>query len=174
MSDNQQIAQLLIEECRHRLFAESLPRLRKCLAQLSDEEIWFRPNAETVSVGNLVLHLCGNVGQWVVSTLGEQPDHRRRDEEFAERGPLPVAELERRLESRMQGVAAVLDALSPADLTKVYDVQGFQQTGVSILVHVVEHFSYHVGQITYNVKSRKGIDLRYYGDRDLNRTNTAE
>jgi uncharacterized damage-inducible protein DinB len=171
MSDiDREIAELLIEQCRHRLFAESLPRLRKCLAQLSEEEVWFRPNAETVSVGNLVLHLCGNVGQWVVSAFGQQPDHRRRDEEFAERGPLSHVELERRLDSCMQEVAAVLDGLSAADLTKVFDVQGFRETGVSILVHVVEHFSYHVGQITYYVKSRKGIDLKYYGDIDLNRT----
>jgi hypothetical protein len=58
--------------------------------------------------------------------------------------------------------------------SKVYDVQGFCKTGVSILVHVVEHSSYHVGQITYYVKSRKGIDLKYYGGTDLTRTNIAQ
>src|SRR5215212_1167650 len=86
----------LIEETRRRLFRDSQPRVHKCLAQLSDEEIWQRPNDETVSLGNLVLHLCGNLRQNILTGLGGAPDHRQRALEFSERGPIPAAELLRR------------------------------------------------------------------------------
>ena len=163
----------LCRESRHRLLEESLPRVRRCLAELSDDEIWFRPNEESNSVGNLVLHLCGNVGQYILSGLGGAPDHRERPREFSERGPLPRAELLARLEGTMAEAAAVIDRLDEANLLKKRVVQGFDYDGVGILVHVVEHFSYHTGQIAYFVKARKGIDLGFYRGVNLNRTGRA-
>jgi uncharacterized damage-inducible protein DinB len=164
------VGQALIADCRRRLFDESLPRLKKCLALLSDEEIWTRPNAETVSAGNLVIHLCGNVRQWIVSRLGGAPDIRQRDAEFSEPGPMPRGKLQERLDTVMDEARQVLARLDPSSLAEPQTVQGFQETGVSILIHVVEHFSYHVGQISYVVKSRKCVDLQYYGGHDLNKT----
>ncbi|RMF68056.1 MAG: DUF664 domain-containing protein [Calditrichaeota bacterium] len=166
----QALAAALVSECRRRLFQESVPRLKKCLAALTEEEIWFRPNAQTVSVGNLVLHLCGNVRQWLVSGLGGAPDTRQRDQEFSEPGPLPTQVLLARLDETMAEARAVLDGLAAPALLERRSVQAFEETGVSILVHVVEHFSYHVGQVTYFVKSTKGVDLQYYRGVDLNRT----
>jgi uncharacterized damage-inducible protein DinB len=161
----------LLAETRRRLFKDSMPRIRKCLAHLSEEEIWHRPNAEVVSVGNLVLHLCGNVRQNIVCGLGGAPDDRVRDDEFSETGPIPAAELLARLDRVMADVDLALDGLDPASLLEIRRVQGFEESAVSILVHVVEHFSYHVGQITYFVKSRKAIDLGYYAGFDLNAKN---
>jgi uncharacterized damage-inducible protein DinB len=160
----------LIEETKRRLFRDSQPRVHKCLARLSEEEIWQRPNDETVSIGNLVLHLCGNVRQNILSGLDGQPDRRQRALEFSERGPIPAAELLRRLDELMAEVDAALDRLDPASLLDVRRVQGFDESGLSILVHVVEHFSYHVGQMTYFVKSRKAVDMGYYAGYDLNVT----
>ena len=157
----------LIAECERRLFDESVPRLRKCLEQLTGDEIWHRPNAETVSVGNLVLHLCGNARQWIGSGLGGQPDHRQRSKEFEETGPMPRAELVKRLEDTMTGVQRVLRSVDPESLLDKRPVQAYQESGLSILIHVVEHFSYHTGQITYAVKSRKGVDMGYYSGQDL-------
>jgi len=161
----------LIAETKRRLFKDSMPRIRKCLAHLSPEEIWRRPNAEVVSVGNLVLHLCGNVRQNIVAGLGGAPDDRVRDREFAETGPLPAAELLARLDQTMADVDRALDRLDPASLLAIRRVQGFEESAVSILVHVIEHFSYHVGQITYYVKTTKAIDLGYYAGVDLNAKN---
>ena len=70
------------------LFTQSLPSIVKCLQQLSEEEIWWRPNPASNSAGNLVLHLCGNVRQWIIAGLGGVEDTRERDREFAEQGPI--------------------------------------------------------------------------------------
>ncbi|NIR47590.1 DUF1572 domain-containing protein [candidate division KSB1 bacterium] len=168
-SQVQTFGQVLIVECERRLFDESLPRLKKCLSLLTEDEIWFRPNDETVSVGNLVLHLCGNVRQWIMSGLGGAKDTRERSKEFSEQGPLPMGQLERRLEETMAEVRRVLRELDPTTLLEKRPVQAFEESGISILVHVVEHFSYHVGQITYFVKSTKGVDLQYYQGVDLSK-----
>jgi uncharacterized damage-inducible protein DinB len=123
---------------------------------LSDEELWGRPNDEVVSLGNLVLHLCGNVRQWIISGLGGAPDDRVRQEKFDEVGPVPREELVDKLKS----------TLAAAERS----VQAYSETGISILLHVVEHFSYHTGQISRDTKALKGVDLGYYEDDDLDET----
>ncbi len=160
----------LIDEVKRRIVHESVPRIKKCLGQLSADDIWHRPNQNVVSVGNLVLHLQGNLRQWVLSGLGGQPDHRQRDGEFTRTDPVPATELVRQLDALVTEVEAVLDRLTPADLLATYRVQGYDETGVAILMHVTEHFSYHTGQITYFVKTRQNVDLQYYGGQDLNQT----
>ena len=165
------VAELLIQEARYRLIEESIPRLHKCLDQLTEEEIWFRPNSNTVSIGNLVLHLCGNVKQWLISGLGGVPDKRERQKEFDEPGPLPTEELRERLDSLATDIESVLKQLTTDDLLSLKSIQGNDSSGVSILVHVVEHFSYHVGQVTIMVKSRKDIDMGYYAGQDLEKRN---
>jgi uncharacterized damage-inducible protein DinB len=116
-----------------------------------------------------VLHLSGNVRQYIVATLGGVPDARERQAEFDEKGPLPTAELLGRLEKTMAEASTVIDRLEAPALLQSYRVQGFVETGLSILLHVVEHFSYHTGQIAYIVKSRKNVDLGFYRGRDLNK-----
>ncbi len=161
---------LLVAEVRRRLIGEGVPRIQKCLSELTEAEIWFRPNEHSNSVGNLVLHLCGNVRQWILSGLGGQPDTRLRQQEFDENGPLPARELLQRLDEVMQSVEVVLDKLTPAQILQPVVVQGFTETGVSVLVHVTEHFSYHVGQMTYFVKLKKDMDTGYYKGQNLNAT----
>ena len=161
----------VMTEVRRRLYDESVPRLKKCLGLLSDEEIWRRPNDNTPSVGNLVLHLCGNLRQWVLSGLGGVPDHRQRQKEFDERGPIPAAQLVADLDRVMEDVERSLESLGPDDLLAEHSVQGFTETGTGILIHVVEHFSYHVGQISWHVKVLKDVDLAYYAGYDLNKSN---
>ncbi len=166
--DARALAKALLDEVERRLFKDSLPRIRKCLSLLTPDEIWLRPNRETVSVGNLVLHLAGNVRQNIVAGLGGAPDRRNRPREFAERGPIATAELLRQLETTLEEARQVLETLDPDRLLAVRQVQGFEENAVSILVHVVEHFSYHVGQMTYFVKSRKAVDVGYYAGYELN------
>ena len=97
------------------------------------------------------------------------PDTRERDREFSETGGISTDKLIKDMEDLMQKVAGVLDNLTPADLLESRNVQGFQETGMAILIHVTEHFSYHTGQITYYVKANKNIDMNYYGGVDLNK-----
>jgi len=165
--DARRFGEALLEEAERRLVGESIPRLRACLEQLSDAEIWHRRNDETPSVGNLVLHLCGNGRQWLRAGLLGEEDDRCRDAEFAERGPIPRAELLRRIDRLEETIGAALLAADPADLVRKRPVQVFEESGLSILVHVIEHFSYHVGQIAREVKAVRAADLGFYGDLNL-------
>ena len=164
------ITELFAVEVRRRLVEESLPRIKKCLTRLSDEEIWRRPNDNTVSIGNLILHLNGNVKQWVISTLGGKEDNRVRQGEFDETGPIDRDKMISDLEETLAEVNQILKNLTTDQLTGSYMVQGFEENGVSILTHVTEHFSYHVGQITYSTKSMKDTDMGYYDGQDLDVT----
>ncbi len=157
---------LTIESLRH--LREGQERIHACTTLLSDEQIWHRPNAHVVSVGNLVLHLCGNVGQWINSTLANRPDHRQRDLEFNERGPIDRTALLQKLDSTLAYAFDVINGMSEADLTRTWNVQGFRETGTAIVLHVVEHFSYHVGQITLHTKLMLDVDTGYYAGQDLN------
>lgn len=153
---------LLIAETKRRLLEEGVVRLKKCLRQLTESEIWHRPNENSNSVGNITLHLCGNVKQWILAGLGKQNDDRTRQQEFDERGPIPTEKLIEQLDDLMIKVQKVLDSVTPDMLIERHAVQVYEETGLSILVHVVEHFSYHVGQVTYFVKWRKDMDMEYY------------
>lgn len=159
---------LFMAEVRRRLLDESLPRLRKCLHLLPEDAVWIRPNERANSVGNLVLHLCGNARQWLGAGLAGRPDERNRDAEFQERGPLPKAQLLELIDETEKMIQAVLDELQPEQLTAVHAVQVFEETGIAILVHVVEHFSYHVGQVTYFTKAHLDVDTGYYEGLNLN------
>lgn len=159
----------MIEECVRRL-REGQERIHACVKRLDSSALWHRPNAHVVSVGNLVLHLCGNVGQWVNSTLGGRPDHRERDEEFSTPGPIAQQELLEMLDSTLASAIDVIKGLSGSDLERTWQVQGFRESGTAIVLHVVEHFSYHVGQITLHTKLLLDIDTGYYAGQDLNAT----
>jgi uncharacterized damage-inducible protein DinB len=162
MERSDELARLAVEECRRRIFDDDLPRIRRCLEALSDEEIWLRPNPNTPSVGNLVLHLAGNVRQWICAGLGGAADVRERSKEFSEGGPLPRAELLGRLESSLADARGAMARADAGELLRKRPVQAFEETGLGILIHVAEHFSYHTGQIVYAVKSRKNVDLAFY------------
>jgi uncharacterized damage-inducible protein DinB len=138
-----------------------LPRIVRCLEELSPEQIWWRPNAAANSVGNLVLHLAGNVRQWIISGLGGVPDVRQRDMEFAERGPLPRRVLVHRLRQTVQEACRVLRRLSAQDLARVHSIQRYHVTGLAATYHVAEHFSHHAGQIILMTKVLTGRDLGF-------------
>jgi len=168
MSEAQNIRDLVVDDVKRRLITESLPRIIKCLDELTLEEVWHRQNANTNSVGNLILHLCGNVRQYILSGIDGQVDVRERDLEFRERGPIEKEVLKKKLQQLMNEVTLALDRISAHDMTREVGVQGFKENVTSILIHVTEHFSYHVGQITYYTKFIRDIDTGYYAGLDLN------
>ncbi|PHN01718.1 DinB family protein [Flavilitoribacter nigricans] len=163
----QAITEALVTEVNFRLFEECVPRIKNCLERLPDEKIWWRPNTSSNSIGNLILHLCGNVRQWIISGVGEETDVRRRSEEFDERGPVAREKLLALLDALEPDVRRVLAKVDPEDLMTVKPVQVYEHTVLTMLVHVTEHFSYHTGQIAWITKMLKDEDLGFYAGEDL-------
>lgn len=147
---------------------EGVQRISRCLDQLTHEQIWHDHNSNLVSVGNLILHLQGNVSQYIILGIGARAYERQRDAEFTAKPDLSAAELLREISGTVDLATAIIRELTDQELDREVLVQGFHHTGTSSIVHVVEHFSYHVGQITFAVKFLKDIDLGYYAGRDLN------
>jgi len=157
-----EVGEAFIAESRRYLVEEYLPKIRRSLEGLTPEDIWWRPNPASNSIGNLVLHLAGNARQWVVAGIGGHPDVRRRQEEFDGEGGMTGADLLRHLEETLGQVAEVLDGLPEESLREERVIQGFRVSVFQALYHVVEHFSMHTGQILYLSKLRSGKDLGFY------------
>jgi uncharacterized damage-inducible protein DinB len=155
------MASLFLASSRHLLARTYLPRVVNCLQQLSEEEIWWRPNPRSNSAGNLVLHLCGNIRQWIISGLGGAVDRRERDLEFSERGPIPRQALVTQLRRTVRDAGRVLARASDDSLSRTHKIQGFRVTGLYAVFQVAEHFSYHTGQIIYITKLKRAQDLRF-------------
>jgi len=155
------LAERLLAHARHSLEEHHLPRIARCLEMLPAKDVWWRPHATSNSVGNLVLHLDGNVRQWIVAGLGGAPDRRERDKEFAARGPIPRRQLFAQLRRTVQRACRVIARLTPAELARQRTIQGFHVTGLEALLHVTEHFAYHTGQIILITKMRRREDLGF-------------
>ena len=156
-----ELAQICVRQWRSRLEVRFLPRIVECLGQLSDEEIWWRPNEASNSVGNLLLHVCGNMRQWIISGLGGAADVRERDKEFSERGPIARRELREELQQTIRQAGAVLARLKPADLTRRYRIQQYDVSGYEAATQVTEHVAYHLGQVIYVTKLKRAKDLGF-------------
>jgi hypothetical protein len=167
-----QFATLFLEFSRQKLLGQYWPRMQKAVESLTDEQVWWRPNAACNSIGNLVLHLNGNVTQWLVDSFNRDEDKRNRPAEFAAEGGLTAAELLTKLSATMERAAQVLDRLTVEELLAPYEIQGYHVHGLDAVYQVVEHFGLHYGQIAYISKSLSGRDLGFY--RELTKTGRAD
>jgi uncharacterized damage-inducible protein DinB len=150
---------------------ENTSKIKACMMQLNEKDIWFRHNEHVNSVGNIILHLCGNIRQWVISSLGGAPDFRERDIEFSTAGGFTKEELTNRWQDTMQEAVTVITDASPENLLRNRVVQGSAHSGIGIIIHVTEHYSYHTGQIIFLTKLYKNIDMGFYAGTDLNKHN---
>ena len=139
-----------------------LGRIEISAAKLSPEQVWSRHGENQNAVGNLLLHLNGNVRQWILHGVGGEPDRRVRDSEFAAREGAASSELLASLRATVEEAAAVIRALPPARLTERIDPQGYEATVLAAIYHVVEHFSGHAFQIFLLTKALTGEDLGFY------------
>jgi len=130
-----------------------------CLIQLSDEQVWARGGENENSVGNLVLHLCGNMRQWIVAGVGGEADTRRRDDEFSRRGGLTSRDLTERLVTLVSQATAVMDGVSVQRLSERLVIQGYDVSVLDAIYHAVEHFAMHTGQIIFMTKMLTGKTL---------------
>jgi uncharacterized damage-inducible protein DinB len=157
--------------CSAEQLRQSASRIESCLGKLTAEQIWARGSENENAIGNLVLHLCGNVRQWIIAGVGGSPDARQRDEEFAARGGVPGSVLTDRLRATVDEAATVLHGVTAERLVEPLVIQGYQTTGLGAIYHVVEHFSGHTGQIIFATKMLTSEDLGFY--RHLNRNAPA-
>jgi uncharacterized damage-inducible protein DinB len=137
-------------------------RIETCLEKLTEEQIWARGSEHENAVGNLVLHLCGNVRQWIIGGVGGEPDRRNRDAEFSARASVPSPELEERLSAVVEEAVAVLAGISRERLAERLVIQKYEVSVMGAIYHVVEHFSQHTGQIIFATKMMTSEDLGFY------------
>jgi uncharacterized damage-inducible protein DinB len=137
-------------------------RIEICLKTLTEDQIWARGGENENAIGNLALHLTGNVRQWIVTSVGNHPGNRDRDSEFSARGGRSSAELTAALRETVEQATRIIADLSTDQLTRVYEIQNYRVSGVEAVYHVVEHFAQHTGQIIFATKMLAGDDLGFY------------
>ncbi len=149
-----------------------LDRIGVCIAQIDDDSFWARGSENENAPANLLLHLAGNVRQWIISGVGGAPDHRTRSAEFAARGGASKDELFARLSQTVHEAVAIIRAQSADQLAEHRSIQGYDVTALEAIFHVAEHFSQHTGQIIYITKLVTKGDLGFY--RHLNHAGHRE
>jgi uncharacterized damage-inducible protein DinB len=150
---------------------ENTVKIKSCLQELDEKDIWFRNNAHINSAGNILLHLCGNIRQYIISSLGGEPDIRERDLEFSTTGGFTKIALAAKWQDTIQEAKTIIGHASSENLLRRRVVQGTSYSGVGIIIHVTEHYSYHTGQIIFLTKLFKNIDMGFYAGKDLNQRN---
>jgi uncharacterized damage-inducible protein DinB len=166
-TDDHAIARAFLARASEFMLGDYLPKIERCLKNLRDEQIWWRANEESNSIGNLILHLCGNAKQWIVCGVGSAPDNRNRDSEFEQRNVIPRDELVALLRSTLADVHTTLQSVDPSTLLEFRKIQGNDVDILEAVFHVTEHFSMHTGQIIMLTKMMTSADLRFY-DFDAN------
>ncbi len=112
----EELARAVAVEAGGRLAASSRT-ITHCVEQLSDRQVWWRAAESQNSIGNIILHLCGNLRQWIVAGIGGHPDVRDRSSEFSERRMIHKAELLDRLGNAVEEATGVLAGLTPRTLS---------------------------------------------------------
>ena len=161
-ASEESVSQAFIQNSRVFLREEYLPKIERCLEQLTDEQVWRRPNPQSNSIGNLILHLCGNARQWIVCGLGDETDRRERQAEFDERRIIARDELLVLLRKTIADVDNILAGFDARRLLNHYLIQGTENTALAAIFHVTEHFSMHTGQIILLTKMLANLDLVFY------------
>lgn len=160
------IARGFIRKSLELIDVEYLPKINQCLQRLTEEDVWWRPAEAANSVGNLVLHLQGNVTEWVIGGVGGRHYVRRRQEEFDQRGSISKAELMAGLHATMAEAGRIIGSQSAESLLEPRRIQGYDGTVLEAIYHVVEHFGMHTGQIIQLTKMRTAEDLKLWVPRE--------
>lgn len=163
------LARLFTDDAVRRFREEYLPRLEEAVRTLPTEKLWWRPHEDVTSVGNLLLHLEGNVRQWFLGGLAGGSQERARLAEFRAREGDDAASLLARLRATVEESYPVLEALDAEALAGTVTIQGFETTRLAAVSHVIEHFGWHVGQIVWIAKASAGPGhgLAFFDDEAL-------
>lgn len=150
---------------------ESLRMIKICLDQLPEKAIWQKPNESANSIGNLILHLCGNITQYGIASIQNLEDNRKRDDEFSATSGYSKEELIQKLSDTIDEAKRAFYEAPLEELLRKRSVQGFHFSGVANIIHVTEHLSYHTGQIALWTKLLNNQDLGFYEGVNLNAKN---
>ena len=145
--------------------------LSKALPLVDEKLLWIRPNDSSNSLGNQLLHMEGNLRQYIIATLGGKQDNRLRETEFNTQGGIALQELWSALDATIKEAIKTIKNCDEATFLGTHKVQAFRLTGVDVAVHAVEHLSYHVGQVAFWIKQNTANDLGFYEGLDLSNTN---
>ncbi|WP_421802783.1 DinB family protein [Flagellimonas sp.] len=167
MDKERELQEELVWNAGYRM-KESLRMIKICLDQLTEEQVWQKPNESTNSIANLILHLCGNITQYGIASIQDLEDERKRDEEFSTESGYTKAELIQRLEDTISDAKRAFYDAPLNELLRKRNVQGFNFSGVGNIIHVTEHLSYHTGQIALYTKLLNNQDLGFYSGVNLN------
>lgn len=149
-------------DCAVRRLWMHLSRIEKCVAELSEDQVWARGSENENAVGNLMLHLAGNVRQWIIAAVGGKADIRVRDREFSARGGASKDEMVERLRGVITEACSVIEGLSAERLAQKVHVQNYDVTVMEAVFHVVDHFAQHTAQIIFAAKMMTHEDLGFY------------
>lgn len=140
---------------------QAFGRIQHCLDQLTDEQVWYRPRPEMNGIGNLLLHLAGNVRQWIICGLGGETDTRNRPTEFSERGPIPKADLLAKLEATVDESKIILETQTADTWRRKLRIQSFDTSGFGAALHSVSHFRGHTQEIIHQTREILGANYRF-------------
>lgn len=160
------IADLFISRSRYWLTKEYPIKLRHCVNALPPGTVWARPNQSSNSIGNLLVHLTGNVTEWILGGVGGQSIRRNRASEFAQTDGADAGRLLDNLEVALREADSVLAALREDDLERSVVIQGRDTSVLGAIYHVVEHFAMHTGQIILMTKIYAPGRVQFYEDAD--------
>ena len=153
-----EMGEAYIRWCRHRLLEHYWTRVQRCLTLLPPEDIWWRAHETNNSVGNLVVHLTGNIRQFILSSFGNMPDVRDKEAEFATREEISRESLLAGLETALRQADRVLQEFPAEKLLEKTTLHARERTYLEILAIVMEHFALHTGQIIFVTKLKIGKD----------------
>jgi uncharacterized damage-inducible protein DinB len=164
MENGNQLVGVFINNILRYLLDENFPRVIQCLEMLTEEQVWYRPNVQSNSVGNLVLHLNGNLNQWILNSIGRKDFQRIRQAEFDAEKTKSKSELIQIMNDIKNELYSCIQTITADELLRSRPVQIYEETGMAILIHVTEHFSYHTGQIAYLTKWLTNQQTFFYKD----------
>jgi len=139
----------------------SLARITHAVSQLGEADVWWRPYEAANAPGNLLLHVCGNMRQWIVNNLTGQSDDRERPDEFAQRDPIPRDVLLDKLRDTVEQAKAAIQAADEAELMRVRYIQIAEVTGMGAVYHSVSHLEGHTQELIYIARLRLGTDYQF-------------
>jgi uncharacterized damage-inducible protein DinB len=156
------VEQIFLKAAADKL-AENIERIETCAPKLPEQFVWARDSENENAVGNLLLHLEGNVRQWILAGIGGAPNTRHRPSEFSARSGPAASVLVSKLRAAVDDAVRVIRSLAPDRLTEAVTIQGYDTTVLDAVFHVVEHFSGHTYQIILLTKRATHEDLGFYG-----------
>lgn len=154
------LAALIGKEASHE-FGDAVAAIRHCFNQLNVDQVWWRPDEKMNSVANLVLHVCGNMHQWIVAGVGGARNTRRRQREFDERGPFDKADLLQKLDDTLHEVNAVLEKLTPGLLAETRRIQAHEVTCLQAILHSMAHLRGHTQEMIHITRTQLGDEYRF-------------